>query len=90
MKKVFISLAVLIVSAFAVVAVISNNKLDRHLAANVEALAGSEGLVGNCKDDSNKCMYSCSCGAVWEAQTTLKGPSYNVSGTCSAFSNIVK
>lgn len=45
MKKIFISFAVLAVSAIVIVAVNANSKLDNLFESNVEALAAGEGAV---------------------------------------------
>ncbi len=47
MKKIFISLAVMAVSAIVIAAVNANSKLDNLFESNVEALADPEGSVGN-------------------------------------------
>ena len=46
MKKIFISLTVLAVSAIVIAAVNANSKLDNLFESNVEALADPEGSVG--------------------------------------------
>lgn len=49
MKKIFISLTVLAVSATVIVAVNANSRLDNLFESNVEALADHEGSAGaNC------------------------------------------
>lgn len=48
MKKFFISLAVLAVSAAAIVAVNANNRLDEQFEANVDALAQTESSTASC------------------------------------------
>lgn len=45
MKKIIISLAVLAVSATAIVVTNVNNRLDKHFETNIDALAASEGGV---------------------------------------------
>lgn len=45
MKKIFISFAVLAVSAIVIVAVNATSKLDNLFESNVEALAAGEGAV---------------------------------------------
>jgi len=48
MKKFFISLAVLAVSAAAIVAVNFNSSLDKQFDANVDALAAIENPISTC------------------------------------------
>lgn len=90
MKKLSISLAVFSVSVLTIIAVRTNNKLDKHLDLNAEALAQTESVKGNCVNNSNLCLYVCSCGAIWEVSTYEKGPSYNMSGICSECKSIVR
>lgn len=84
MKHFIFCIAILTVLVSAIVVVNSNNNPHKLFDANIEALAQVEGLKGNCRDDSNDCLFMCSCGAIWEGKTTLKGPSYNISGVCSS------
>lgn len=89
MKKFFISLAVLAVSAATIVALNADNKLDNQFEANVDALAavegnGSIGVKGTCAKVVNDCLFQCnSCGALYYTPTGTKGPATSKSGTCA-------
>lgn len=78
----FVSVTILSVVAI-IVSIKATSESDPFLNANVEALAGAEtGFSGNCRNELNDCMFVCSCGEVYISSVTMKGPSYNISGTC--------
>lgn len=73
MKKIFISLAVMAISTVAIFTVNANNKLDKQLGANIEALAMSESTNPNGQLYSNSAgtLYCCKPGVADNCNTSV-------------------
>lgn len=73
MKKIFISLAVMAISTVAIFTVNANNKLDKLLGANIEALAMSESTNPNGQLYSNSAgtLYCCKPGVADNCNTSV-------------------
>ena len=85
MKKILVAMSTTLAVALAVGGAVISSKVstaDTLLNANVEAVAGSEGVKGHCDDSTGECMATCpNCGAAYYAKD-FKGPSSSMSGKC--------
>lgn len=86
MKKIILAISLTVAVALAVGGAVISSKVstaDTLLNANVEAVAGSEGVWGHCEESKNACMAECEgCGAVYEAVGQHYGGSFAMSGKC--------